>query len=115
MRRKQSVRGGVWHLGGKRRRRKRGQRGRGVGGRLPIAALMGSVAAPLVGEIAKPILKKIVGGKRRTDDERKNIAKTTCNSRKSSITKRKIFLGKVRESEQTKFTAKCYNKTNKTN
>ena len=76
---------------------------------------MGSVAAPIIDEIAKPILKKIVGGRRRTDDERKNIAKTTCNSRKSSITKRKIFLGKVRESEQTKFTAKCYNKTNKTN
>ena len=49
------------HLGGKRRRRKRGQKGFF----LPIAGLLGSVAAPLIGEIAKSILKKIVGGKRR--------------------------------------------------
>ena len=61
MRRKQSVRGGVWHLGGKKRRRKRGQKGVF----LPIAGLLGSVTAPLIGEIAKPILKKIVGGRRR--------------------------------------------------
>ena len=61
MRRKQSVRGSVWHLGGKRRRRKSGQKG----GFLPIAGLLGSVAAPLIGEIAKPILKKVVGGRRR--------------------------------------------------
>ena len=60
MRRKQSVRGGVWNLGGKRRRKRRQK-----GGFLPIAGLLGSVAAPLIGEIAKPILKKIVGGRRR--------------------------------------------------
>ena len=41
MRRKQSVRGGV------KRRRKRG----GKGFFLPIAGLLGSVAAPLIGEI----------------------------------------------------------------
>ena len=32
-------------------------------GVLPIAGLLGSVAAPLIGEIAKPILRKIVGSK----------------------------------------------------
>ena len=49
------------------------------------------------------------------DDERKNIAKTTRNSTKSSITKQTIFLGKVRESEQTKFTTECYDNMNKAN
>ena len=48
------------HLGGKRRRRKRGQKGVF----LPIAGLLGSVAAPLIGEIGKPISKKIVGRRR---------------------------------------------------
>ena len=62
MRRKQSVSGGVWHLGGKRRRRKREQNGVFF---LPIAGLLGSVTAPFIGEIAKPIFKKIVGGRRR--------------------------------------------------
>ena len=32
---------------------------------LPIARLLDSVAAPFIGEIVKPILKKIVGGRRR--------------------------------------------------
>ena len=62
MRRKRSVSEGVWHLGGKRRRRrKRGEKGVF----LPIAGLLSSVAAPLISEIAKLILKKIVGGRRR--------------------------------------------------
>ena len=47
---KQSVRNGVWHIGGRRRSR------RGYEGRLlPIAGLLSSVAAALIGEIAKPI------------------------------------------------------------
>ena len=33
-------------------------------GVLPIAGLLGSVAAPLIGEIAKPMLRKIVGGRK---------------------------------------------------
>ena len=65
MRRKQSARGGVWHLGGKRSRRKGGQKKKGGGRGLPIAGLLGYVPAPLIGEIAKPIFKKIVGGRRR--------------------------------------------------
>ena len=47
---KQSVRNGVWYIGGRRRSR-RGQEG----GLLPIAGLLSSVAAALIGEIAKPI------------------------------------------------------------
>ena len=57
MRGKQSVRKCVWYIGGRRRlrkRTKRGQRGKG----LPIGLLV-SVAAPFLGEVAKPLLKKL--------------------------------------------------------
>ena len=62
MRRKQSVKKGVWYTGGRKRyrkRTKRGQRGKG----LPIG-LIASAAAPFLGEIAKPIFKKFFGGRR---------------------------------------------------
>ena len=62
MKRKQSVRNVVWHIG-RRCRSRREQKG-GGGGVFPIAGLLGSVATPLIDEIAKPILKKIVGGRR---------------------------------------------------
>ena len=57
MRGKQSVRKGVWYIGGRRKRRKRKivkrQRGKGF-----PTGLLASAAAPFLGEIAKPILKK---------------------------------------------------------
>ena len=56
MNRKQSVKRGVWYIGGRRRRQRKQK-----GGFLRIAGLLGSVAAPRVGEIAKPILRNIVG------------------------------------------------------
>ena len=62
MREKQSVEKGVWYIGGRKRHRKRtkrGQRGRG----LPVG-LIASAAAPFLGEIAKPMFKKIFGGRR---------------------------------------------------
>ena len=59
MNRKQSVKIGVWYIGGSRRRR----RGR-KGGFLPIAGLLGSVPALLIGEITKSIITKIVGGRK---------------------------------------------------
>ena len=58
MRRKQPVGNGVWYIGGGRRSRK-GQKGEF------FVNLIGSFEAPLIAEIAKPILKKIVGGRRR--------------------------------------------------
>ena len=62
MRGKQSVKKGVWYTGGRKRYRKRKERGqRGKG--LPIG-LIASAAAPFLGEIAKPIFKKIFGGRR---------------------------------------------------
>ena len=48
------------------------------------------------------------------DNEAKHIAKTTHDST-NLLTKRTIVPGKVWESKQTKFTARRYNKTNKTN
>ena len=52
----QSVKRGVWYIGG-RCRRQREQKG----AFLRMADLLGYVAAPRIGEIAKPILRNIVG------------------------------------------------------
>ena len=60
MREKQSVRKGVWYIGGKKRRYIKKQRGKGIPFRL-----IASAAAPFLGEVAKPISKKIFGGRRR--------------------------------------------------
>ena len=60
MRGKQSVKKGVWHIRGKRKYRKRRQRGKGF----PIGNLA-SAAAPILGEVPKPILKEISGGRKR--------------------------------------------------
>ena len=52
---KQYVKKGVWYIGAKKR-----QRGRGI----PIG-LLASIAAPVLGEVAKPMLGKIFGRGRR--------------------------------------------------
>ena len=60
---KQSVKKGVWYIGGKYKRalRKKKQKGRAI----PFG-LIASLAAVVLGEVAKPILGKIFGrGKRR--------------------------------------------------
>ena len=54
---KQSVQKGVWYIGGKYKRpRKRKQKG----GAIPFG-LFASLAAPILGDVAKPILGKILG------------------------------------------------------
>ena len=54
---RQSVQKGVWYIGGRYRRApKRRQKG----GAIPIG-LIAPLAAPVLGEIAKPILDKILG------------------------------------------------------
>ena len=54
---KQSVKKGVWYIGGKKRKQR--------GGAIPIV-LLASIGAPILGEIAKPIFGKIFGrGKKR--------------------------------------------------
>ena len=56
MRGKQSVRKGIWHIGGKYKRRKRRQ----IGAAIPFG-LLASIRAPILGDISKPILGKILG------------------------------------------------------
>ena len=53
---KQSVKRDIWRIGGRYKKRKQTGEGFPVG-------LLASFAGPLLGEIAKPIFKKIVGGK----------------------------------------------------
>ena len=60
MRGTQSLRKGVWYIGGKRKYRKRQQRGKGF----PIG-LLASATTPILGEVAKPILKKSFGVRKR--------------------------------------------------
>ena len=63
MRGKESVKKGIWYMGGRKRYRKRskkGQRGRGF-----LIGLIASAAAPFLGEIAKPIFKKNFSGRRK--------------------------------------------------
>ena len=66
---KQSVKKGVWYIGGKYKiaPRKKKQKGRAI----PFG-LIASLAAPVLGEVAKPILGKIFGrGKRRRKIKRR--------------------------------------------
>ena len=48
-------------------------------------------------------------------DETKYTAKTMYSTTKNALTKRTTVPSQVRESKQTKFTAKHYDKTNKMN
>ena len=61
MRGKQSVKKGIWHIGGKY---KRAPERRQRGGAIPLG-LLASTGAPILGEIAKPIFGKIFGRGRR--------------------------------------------------
>ena len=61
MKGKQSVRKGVWYMGGRKRLKQRTKRGQ-IGKGLPIGLLI-SAAAPLLGEVTKPLLKRFLTGK----------------------------------------------------
>ena len=54
MRGKQSIRKGIWHIGGQYKRAKKRKR-RQKGGAIPFG-LLASIGAPILREIAKPIL-----------------------------------------------------------
>ena len=63
MRGKQAVRKGVWYIGGRKRRGRKiykKQRGKGLS-----LGLIASAAVPFIGKIAKPLFKKIFGGRKR--------------------------------------------------
>ena len=51
MRGRQSTKKGVWHLGGRKRQKE---------GAFPLG-LVASLAGPILGEVAKPIFKTILG------------------------------------------------------
>ena len=57
---KQSVKKGVWYITVKRKYRRRKQRGKGL-----LIGLLASAAVPILGEVAKAILKKNVNGRKR--------------------------------------------------
>ena len=85
MRGKQYVKKGVWYIGGKKRKQK--------GGAFPLG-LLASIGAPILGEIAKPILGKIlVGGENLNveeedeDYETKNRVIKKINSKSCYVTK----------------------------
>ena len=74
MRGKQPVRKGVWYIRGTKK-----QRGKGI----PFG-LIASAAAPILGEVVKPLLKKIlVVGVGADGDERKNSTWSSCCSQTS--------------------------------
>ena len=54
---KQSVRKGVWYIGGKKRRKKQKGKGFAIG-------LLASVGLAILSEIAKPMFKKLIGRSR---------------------------------------------------
>ena len=64
---KQEVKKGIWHIGGKRKKRKKQK-----GSAIPFG-LIASLAAPILGEVAKPIFKTILGRWKR----RKKMVKQT--------------------------------------
>ena len=57
---KQIVKKGIWRIG-RYKKRKRKQKG----GVIPFG-LIASLAGPILGEVAKPIFKKIRGGRKRS-------------------------------------------------
>ena len=67
-----------------------------------------SAAAPLLGEIAKLYLKRVLVNEEE-DDEEKNATAMTSNSKKNYTAKRTNLLCKLPKNEQTKFTEERYN------
>ena len=57
---KQTVKKGIWRIGGRYKKRKRKQKGGAIS-----FGLIASLAGLIIGEVAKPINKKIIGGRKR--------------------------------------------------
>ena len=60
MRGKQSVKKGIWHIGDRKYKRKRYKGKKQKGGAIPLGFLA-SIGAPILDEIAKHLLGKILG------------------------------------------------------
>ena len=87
----QSVKKGVWCIGGKRKYRKRKQREKGF----PIG-LLASATVLILCAVAKPILKKLVVEKEEEYERKNSASSTTCPS-SSKSTQRYIFRVEVRK------------------
>ena len=88
----QSVKKGVWCIGGKRKYRKRKQREKGF----PIG-LLASATVLILCAVAKPILKKKLVVEKEEEYERKNSASSTTCPSSSKSTQRYIFRVEVRK------------------
>ena len=89
----QSVKKGVWCIGGKRKYRKRKQREKGF----PIG-LLASATVLILCAVAKPILKKLVVEKEEEYERKNSASSTTCPS-SSKSTQRYIFRVEVRKNK----------------
>ena len=89
----QSVKKGVWCIGGKRKYRKRKQREKGF----PIG-LLASATVLILCAVAKPILKKLVVEKEEEYERKNSVSSTTCPS-SSKSTQRYIFRVEVRKNK----------------
>ena len=77
---KQSVKKGVWYIGGRYKRApKRRQRGRAI----PLG-LLPSIGAPIFGEIAKPIFGKIFGRGEKKKKTKKMVKKHNLKKKSKS-------------------------------
>ena len=86
---KKSVKKGVWYIGGKRKYRKRKQREK----------LLASDAVPILGNVAKPIIKTFSVVEKEEEDERKNSASSTICPSSSKSTQQYIFCVEVRKNK----------------
>ena len=89
----QSVKKGVWCIGGKRKYRKIKQREKGF----PIG-LLASATVLILCAVAKPILKKLVVEKEEEYERKNSASSTTCPS-SSKSTQRYIFRVEVRKNK----------------
>ena len=85
MRGKQSVKKAIWHIGGKYKRAPK--RRKQKGGAFSLG-LLASVNAPILGEIAKPILGKILGRCLKRNGKKAHNFKKKIKSRSSRSTRR---------------------------
>ena len=74
---KQIVKKGIWHIGGKRKRKRKQK-----GGAFPIG-LVASLAGLILGEVAKPIFKKYLAEVKKEEKD----GKTDNNFKKKSRSK----------------------------
>ena len=82
---KQSVKKGIWHIGGKYKRAPK--RRKQKGGAFPLG-LLASICAPILGEIAKLILGKILGRGLKRNGKKAHNFKKKVKSCASTSTRR---------------------------